>query len=302
MRSINIVILGDYSIASELGKKGTTSDLTIYDRKIDNSIYSFIAPTSFPEKIQPLMQAINMAEYAILNINKLDRYIGESIIALDLLRFRRGFIITEDELTDKVKHLISNTSLASFEFITLDVLKRRIDELEVIKQEGEPLIYIDHVFDVKGVGTVVLGILRRGNIKVYDELELMPASKMVTIKSIQLHGKDVDEASSPARVGLALKGIKVDEISRGDMLAKQGSLSKSDSLGIKFVKSNFFNEEVSEKSSYMLSLGLQVKSVKFKGDSLKAEKSIAYSKGEEGILLKPDSKVNRIVGKIIVLE
>ena len=58
MISINFVILGDYQIASELGKKVTTTDLSIYDRKTQDTIYTWKVPITFPDKIQSLMQAV----------------------------------------------------------------------------------------------------------------------------------------------------------------------------------------------------------------------------------------------------
>ncbi len=51
MKSINFVIVGDYQIVSELGKKGTTTDLSIYDRKTQDTIYTWTVPITFPDKI-----------------------------------------------------------------------------------------------------------------------------------------------------------------------------------------------------------------------------------------------------------
>ncbi len=302
MRSINFVILGDYSIAKELGKKGTESDITIYDKKSNNSIYSFITPTLFPDKIQVLIQSINMAEYAILNIDKFDRYLGESIIALDLLNLRDLFILKNDTLDiDKLNNIL-NTTKFNYKYLDLEELKVEIDKLAIKSKEGEPLVYIDHVFDIKGVGTVVLGILKEGKIKVYDELMIMPLERNVTIKSIQLHGNNVEEAVNPARVGLALKGVKADEISRGDMISNINRLSNTKELIAKFEKSPFFSEPINEKEVYMLALGLQIKAVKVQVNNdkivIKSEKSIAYSKDNIALLLKPDSKKNRIIGKV----
>jgi selenocysteine-specific translation elongation factor len=304
MRSINFVILGDYSIAKELGKKGTESDITIYDKKSNNSIYSFITPTLFPDKIQVLIQSINMAEYAILNIDKFDRYLGESIIALDILNLRDLFILKNDTLDiDKLNNIL-NTTRFNYKYLDLEELKVEIDKLAIKSKGLEPLVYIDHVFDIKGVGTVVLGILKEGKIKVYDELIIMPLERNVTIKSIQLHGNNVEEAVSPARVGLALKGVKANEISRGDMISNINRLSNAKELIGKFEKSPFFNEPINESEVYMLALGLQIKAVKAQVNNckiiLKSEKSIAYSKDNIALLLKPDSKKNRIVGKVTI--
>lgn len=91
VRSVNFVVLGKQSIASDFGKKGTETDLTLYDRKESEVIKTWVVPTGFPDKIQPLLQAINLAEYVILHVEKLDKFTGEQIIALDLLKKNMGF-------------------------------------------------------------------------------------------------------------------------------------------------------------------------------------------------------------------
>ncbi len=119
MKSINSVILGDSSgIAKELGKKGTATDIAFYDRKTSDTIYTWTLPITFPDKIQSLMQAINISEYAILNITKIDKYFGEQIIALDSMDFKDGFILHSYEVDEeKLKTLIKNTSVSNFKFL-----------------------------------------------------------------------------------------------------------------------------------------------------------------------------------------
>ena len=133
MKSINFVILGDYdNIARELGKKGTTTDIAIYDRKTSDVIYTWTAPITFPDKIQSLMQTVNIAEYAILNVTKIDKYLGEQIIALDSVNFTDGFILHSYEVDkEKLKTLIKNTSVSHFKFLdNIDQLKQEMSRLE----------------------------------------------------------------------------------------------------------------------------------------------------------------------------
>ena len=63
--SVNFVVLGKQDIAAEFGKKGTVTDLSLYDRKESDIIKTWVTPSGFPEKIQSLFQAINLAEYVI---------------------------------------------------------------------------------------------------------------------------------------------------------------------------------------------------------------------------------------------
>src|SRR5580765_106716 len=197
LNSLNFVILGDASIASNLGKKGTSTDITIYDRKTNDQIFSYCFPNTYPDKLQPLLQSIAVSDYAILNISHLDSFLGEQILALDIFNIKKGFILYGYEIDiEKVKNIIKKTSLSSFQILDdVEQLKTRLSELKPSEdKENEQqtaaaandsvYIPIDHVFDVKGVGTVVLGCIKQGEIKTYDELEINPLNKPIVIKSI----------------------------------------------------------------------------------------------------------------------
>jgi selenocysteine-specific translation elongation factor len=163
-------------------------------------------------------------------------------------------------------------------------------------------ILIDHVFDVKGVGTVILGCIKHGEIKTYDELEINPINKNIVIKSIQMHDDPVSYSKKPARVGLAIKGVTAKDISRGDIITSPGiSKTISNSFQIKFNKNPYFRGEIIETQNYMINIGLQIRSVKIKkiDDSelyVTLEKSIAYIENDLCIVFSPDSKTMRIIG------
>ena len=113
MNSINFVVLGEQTIANDFGKKGTSTDLTLYDKKESDVIRTWVTPNGFPEKIQPLLQAINIAEYVIFYIASLDKYVGEQIIALDMLGKKDGIIshsyeVDENRLNSMIKGTVLN--------------------------------------------------------------------------------------------------------------------------------------------------------------------------------------------------
>ena len=322
MNSFNFVLLGDTTIANELGKKGTSSDITIYDRKTNDKIISYCFPNTYPEKLQPLLQSIAMSNYAIINISKLDSFLGEQLIAVDIFGIKNGFIIYGYEIdVEKVKNIMKNTGLSSFQILdSLEQLKNRIAEMESkteteketetdleVKgdeslQPPKACIVVDHVFDVKGVGTVVLGTVKQGEIKTYDELVLSPSSKTVVIKSIQMHDDPVNISKKNSRVGLAIKGASAKDISRGDVITSPGfaKIAAAD-FQLRFIKNPYFKEEISDTQNYMMSVGLQIRTVKIKvmPDSILSisfEKPLAFVKKDLCILFKPDSKGMRIMG------
>lgn len=304
MNSINFVVLGDSSIAAQLGKKGTATDLVIHDRKTADTVYTWTSPATFPDKIQPLMQAANIAEYAILNVSKLDKFLGEQVMALDSVGLTDGFVLHSYEVDrEKLKTLVKQTSLANYQFVdSIDQLKQEMAKLKPKSAGGPVMIPIDHAFDVKGVGTVALGVVKQGTVKAYDELMLLPGKIKVLVKSIQMHDDPAESSSSPARVGLAIKGPGADDISRGDVICAPDAVKvSSGTIDVKFAKSPFFKGDLPENHTYMVSVGMQVKSakVKLEGETLQVtpEKPIAYQQGQTLVLLKPDSQGTRIAGK-----
>lgn len=300
MKSINFTLLADESLAKDFGKKGTTTDIAIYDRKESGVLRTWTVPTSFPDKIQSLFQAMNMGEYVIFHVTKLDKFTGEQIIALDVLGKKQG-ILSHSFDVDKTKLLtmIKGTVVEQYKLVEPENLKKEIDLLEPISKDGSPQIVIDHCFDVKGVGAVILGKIARGKIKVYENLKLFPKGTDVVVKSIQMHDDTVEDATCPARVGLAVKGVVPDDVQRGDVLCMPNTMLVSQEIEIDYVQSKFFKDAVSENQMFLASIGLQIRPVKIASLNpmkLSLGKSAVYEKGDTCVILKPESTSIRIVG------
>lgn len=300
VKSINFVVLGKQETASEFGKKGTESDLTLYDRKESDIIKTWVIPNGFPEKIQPLFQAINLAEYVIFHVDKLDKFTGEQIIALDSLKKEKGILShTFDVDESKLNLMIKGTVVENYTLVEQDKIKEEMNTLEPITNDNPAELLIDHCFDVKGVGTVILGKVTNGTIKQYDNLKLYPHNIDVLIKSIQMHDDPVTESICPARVGLAVKGAKPDEVGRGDVISVENAVDIKTEIELDFEKSPFYKNEISENQGCLVSIGLQIKAAKFSSISplkLIFEKPIVCKKDEIAVILKPESTTIRILG------
>jgi len=300
VRSVNFVVLGKQDIVSDFGKKGTETDLTLYDRKESDIIKTWVIPNGFPDKIQPLFQAINLAEYAILYVDKLDKFTGEQIIALDLLKKEKGILShTFDVDESKLAMMIKGTVVENYTKVDQDKIKEEMDKLEPITNDEPTEMVIDHCFDVKGVGTVILGKVTNGTVKQYDNLKLYPADIGVLIKSIQMHDDPVNESICPARVGLAVKGAKPDEVSRGDVISEEGAVDVKTEIDLDFHKSPFYKNDVAENQGCLVNIGLQIKAAKFSSISplkLTFEKPIVCKTGQIAVILKPESPTIRILG------
>ena len=89
------------------------------------------------------------------------------------------------------------------------------------------LLAVEDVFSIEGRGTVATGRIERGKVKVNDEVELLglaPTAKKVVVTGVEMFNKSMDEGIAGDNVGVLLRGIKREEIQRGQVLAKSGSI------------------------------------------------------------------------------
>ena len=300
MKSVNFVILGEQSIANDFGKKGTVTDLTLYDRKESDIIRTWITTNCFPEKIHPLFQAIHLAEYVILYVASLDKFTGEQIIALDTLGKKEGILSHSYDVDEtRLNTMIKGTVLEHYRKVNSSNIKEEISKLPSISKDGNTQIVIDHCFDVKGVGTVALGKVISGKVTQYDKLFHLPSKTEILVKSIQMHDDDVKESVSPARVGLSLKNIKPEDVSRGDILSSDQSIEIVNELSLDFKQNQFYKNNISENEMCLVCVGLQIKAGKFQSISpvkLILDKPIAILPHDICVLLKPESQSVRFIG------
>jgi elongation factor Tu len=89
------------------------------------------------------------------------------------------------------------------------------------------LMPVEDVFSISGRGTVATGRIERGIVKVGDEIEIVGISKTVktTVTGVEMFRKLLDEGRAGDNVGVLLRGTKRDEIERGQVLAKPGSIT-----------------------------------------------------------------------------
>ncbi len=217
--NVTCCIGGD--MAKKLGKKGTESDLTLYNVKVEDTVLSFVEPTSYPDKIQSLVSALNMADQVLLTVDALTPELAETIVALDSQRIKKGYVIVPDDIANVASKAFAGTVVEGYEPVSPQIAELR-ETLASLKLDptGDTLVQIDHAFTVKGVGTVALGTVKAGIVKKYDTLNASPQGGKATVKSIQVHDQDSQEATTGVRVGLCLKDVKPEDIPRGTILSK----------------------------------------------------------------------------------
>ena len=260
MTGLTVALVGAPEIAKELGKKGTASDLTLFNLVHDEHAVTIVEPTQFPEKIPPLLTAVAMADRCLLVVTELSRPVAETIAVLELAEVPTTVVVGPNVGDPEVARVLKGGRLAEAPRVPLDLphLRELVESWTGSPQEGPVLVRIDHAFPVKGVGAVALGVVRRGTLRAHDRLRLYPTAKTVEIRSVQVHDVDRKEAVVGERVGVALKGVEADEIERGQVLAPEGTLEVASSILLgPLVRCRYYRGDAGPGARLHLSLGLQ---------------------------------------------
>jgi len=88
------------------------------------------------------------------------------------------------------------------------------------------LMAVEDVFSITGRGTVATGRVERGKVKVSDEVELVGITdtKKSVVTGVEMFRKLLDEAQAGDNIGVLLRGIEKDEVERGQVIVKPGSI------------------------------------------------------------------------------
>jgi Selenocysteine-specific translation elongation factor len=232
MGNLNVAVLGAKDLADKVGKKGTVTDMTFFEIKKGNDSVTLIEPSKYPEKLSSLFYSVGMSEFAILVVDKIDSFLGESILMADLFGIDKGWIILRNYIQpEQLAPLLAGTCLENYTRIEEDATKIREDLIDIAQKEGRKAgagscgsCPIDSHFNVKGVGTVILGSVIDGHFRKHDKMQIFPIGKEVVLKSIQKHDIDADDCVKGDHVGLALRGIDSEELDRGYVITTDPSI------------------------------------------------------------------------------
>lgn len=316
MGNLNIAVLGANGYAGEIGKKGTVSDVTFFNLKQGNDSVTLIEATKYPEKISSLFYSVAMSEFVILIVDKIDSNLGEIILMVDSFKIDKGWVVLRNYIQEEqLKPLFADTSLTSFQFITDDPIKIRGDVLvEAGKMKQSPdgescgSVPVDAHFNVKGVGTVVLGSVIDGFIKKHDKLRVLPINETVVLKSIQKHDVDSDAGFKGDHVGLALRGIESERLDRGYVLTTDSSVKMTKSVSgkaalVKYWPAPIKDGMVMHIGHWMQMVPCRVKSSKgadWKNPELEIEmeSELIHKPGDKAVMMYLEGGKLRVVGSI----
>ena len=231
-------------------KRGITIELGFAPLKLDDGrVVSVIDVPGHEKFIRQMVAGASGIDAALLVIaadESIMPQTREHLAIMELLGVHEGLIavtkidrIQDEEgmldlVLDDVKDFVRGTFLdgkavvpvSSITGENLDSLreeiKKLIDRVKPRPRSGAFFLPVDRAFVISGFGTVVTGTAYHGTAHPGDKIEVLPSGREGRIRTLQVHGKSVDDAFAGQRVAANLAGIDIDEISRGDVVCQKG--------------------------------------------------------------------------------
>ena len=320
MGNLIVSILGTKGYADKLGKKGTSTDITLYNLKKGEDTVTFLEPSRYPERLAPLFYSTTLAKKAVVVVDELDSFFGETLVMLQCCGIKEGsFILRNYIKPEKIQPLIKETILRNYDFVDDEPSSIREQMLKEATQEATNdtsnekettgSVVIDHSFKVKGVGSVALGIVANGIIKKHETVKVFPSTNTTQIRSIQKHDDEYHMAQKGDRVGLALKNIEIKNLDRGTVLTNDQTIKLSNSLKtqaeiIKYWQTPLKTEMILHVGHWMQFLPARIENITDDDNwrnpflNLKLEKELIYHSGDRAVITRLEGGKLRVVGTI----
>ncbi len=301
MKHVTVGIFHDDTLGRELGKKGTASDILMFNKKTDECVYTFMVP--FENKLTSKTQILSSIDAAIINCEQITPEVGETLLLVDSMGITEGVLLLPAYSDATQLHkIIKNTSLEHFTIMERNIPKiiGYLVRMNPPRDVSSPAIVIaDHSFSVKGIGEVILGFVKQGMITTHDTMVLLPANKEVMIRSIQMQDRNYDSATAGCRVGLAVKGATVDELKRGAIFSASDAAHIDTRFRLRFTKNRFYSEVktgVFHETIGMQSLPVTITALKDDVITIETEKLVGYMTKDPFILLDLNARKLHHIG------
>jgi elongation factor Tu len=176
--------------------------------------------------------------YIVVFLNKCDMVDDEELIELVEMEVRE--LLSSYEFPGDDIHIVRGSALVALESTSTDInapeYKPIVDLMAEVdryiptpeRDTDKPFIMpVEDVFSITGRGTVATGRVERGTVKVGDEVEIVglsETSRKTVVTGVEMFRKLLDQAVAGDNIGALLRGVQRDEIERGQVLAKPGSI------------------------------------------------------------------------------
>ncbi|MDO5846208.1 MAG: EF-Tu/IF-2/RF-3 family GTPase, partial [Methanocorpusculum sp.] len=208
--------------------------------------------------------------------------------------------------------VLANYTIQDEDFISLSagLLQRAAEQPDPEPKDGAVgVVPIDHHFNVRGVGTVILGCVADGWIKKHDKMRVEPTTKTCQIRSVQKHDDDFAFAYAGDRVGCALKDIEAEDLDRGYVLTTDPAVIHKTEITCKAALVKYWPAAIKDQmvvsiGHWMQFLSARITAVDNGADwhnptlSVELETPLVYKPGDTAVIHYLDGGKLRIVGTL----
>lgn len=121
MPHLTVALLSPPGYGKGIGKRGTETDIGLYDMRRDEDTITLVEPTSYPDKLRSLFHSVSLAGFAVLVVDALDRELGEKVLVLDLMGLDRGLVVLRNYITgDQLVPLLQGTKVSGYRMVEDD--------------------------------------------------------------------------------------------------------------------------------------------------------------------------------------
>jgi elongation factor Tu len=209
--------------------------------QVDGAILVVAAPDGpMPQTREHVLLARQVEVPAIVvYLNKVDMMDDPELLELVELELRE--LLTEYKFPGEETPIVMGSALEALgsestdpnapEYESIKELLRVVDEYipEPVREVDKPfMMSVEDVFSIKGRGTVVTGRIERGKVKVGEPVEIVglrEKSMSSVVTGVEMFHKSLEEGMAGDNAGLLLRGIDRDEVERGMVIAKPGSIT-----------------------------------------------------------------------------
>src|SRR2546430_11711243 len=194
--------------------------------------------------VRNMIAGVGSIDLALFVVAADDGWMPQSEEHLQILNYlgvqRAVIVLTKSDLgridvvANQIRERLTSTAFADSPIVPtsvrtgtgieklVDTLASQLARTEPQRDIGKPRLFIDRVFTLHGIGTVVTGTLTGGSLRRGQQIVVYPTNLETRIRSIQSHGHELEVAQPGMRTAINLPDLRVDQIKRGDVVTLPG--------------------------------------------------------------------------------
>ena len=255
--------VGEIDAAPEEKDRGITIATAHVEYESENRHYAHVDCPGHADYVKNMITGAAQMDGAILVVSATDgpmpqtrehillaRQVGVPHIAVflnkcDMVEDKELIDLVEEEIRDLLKKyefpgdetpIVRGSALKALENPTgpdadpiMDLVAKMDESIPEPHRDVDQsfLMPIEDIFSIEGRGTVVTGRIERGIVKVGEEIEIIGLrdTKKTTVTGVEMFNKSLDEGQAGDNAGILLRGTKKDEVERGQVLCKPGTIT-----------------------------------------------------------------------------